>query len=512
VPVVDGDGDGFAADRDCDAADPRVHPGAADPPYDGVDSGCDGGEEWDLDGDGARPEAYGGGDCDDRDPAMHPLAPRVCGNGVDDDCDAAWDCDLRGLTEVRSVADGEYRFFPISGAGHDVDVGDVDGDGLADLLVGSAEADHSWVFRGPLQGVHDQEETVASMDGGYGTSFGDFDGDGRVDVVTSSQPIFGVAVTRVWLATGLAGPPHAQLEYGVYTGLLDPPTTGDLSGDGVDEVVVAVRDCAILNYSEVSRDCLAVLSPPFADPLREEDFVAVVREDLPVPTGNMAAHARADLTGDGLPDLALTNGASVDDGDTIYVLESPIPPGEIAPEAVGSFVDPALVPGPGGAQICQVSSGDLDGDGQADLMALFSNGSPNTGYASVLLGPIPAEGATLADAWAVADHVNAFDAVIPGDLDGALGPDLVVSTNFHQLDDEEETANYVLVYYSPEGVLSSADAVIQDNGFSVGRVLAAPGDVDGDGLADFVIGAPGLAVDAVEFGGAWVINGQPTGF
>ncbi len=42
---TDRDGDGFGAHfggRDCDDGDPRVHPGAADPPGDGIDQDCDG--------------------------------------------------------------------------------------------------------------------------------------------------------------------------------------------------------------------------------------------------------------------------------------------------------------------------------------------------------------------------------------------------------------------------------------------------------------------------------------
>ena len=48
--------------------------------------------EVDLDGDGHAAWADGGRDCDDADPAVHPGAPEVC-NGIDDDCDQQVDDD-----------------------------------------------------------------------------------------------------------------------------------------------------------------------------------------------------------------------------------------------------------------------------------------------------------------------------------------------------------------------------------------------------------------------------------
>ncbi len=86
VPDADGDGYTIAA-GDCDDADPAVNPGAAEVWYDGVDSDCDGGDDFDADGDGAGSDAFGGADCDDADPAVGPAATETPGDGVDQDCD-----------------------------------------------------------------------------------------------------------------------------------------------------------------------------------------------------------------------------------------------------------------------------------------------------------------------------------------------------------------------------------------------------------------------------------------
>ena len=108
--TVDGDGDGFTTDEDCNDADPTVHPGA-DEACDGVDNDCDGETDegtdntyyGDVDGDGfgdadttigacEPPSGYveNDQDCDDTDAEIHPDADEIC-NDLDDDCDGLID-------------------------------------------------------------------------------------------------------------------------------------------------------------------------------------------------------------------------------------------------------------------------------------------------------------------------------------------------------------------------------------------------------------------------------------
>jgi hypothetical protein len=117
----DADGDGFVpavfldlapvgtpADPDCDDTDAATYPGApGEVPYDGIDTDCDGRNDYDADGDGVVAAGYLGvgggtavalGDCDDTDPTVSPNAGEVCGDGVDQDCrgDDDYDCDRDG--------------------------------------------------------------------------------------------------------------------------------------------------------------------------------------------------------------------------------------------------------------------------------------------------------------------------------------------------------------------------------------------------------------------------------
>jgi len=67
--VYDEDEDGWEDNYDCDDTDPAVYPGAPDDWYDGVNSDCAPGSDYDQDGDGVDAETYGGSDCDDEDPS-----------------------------------------------------------------------------------------------------------------------------------------------------------------------------------------------------------------------------------------------------------------------------------------------------------------------------------------------------------------------------------------------------------------------------------------------------------
>ncbi|MCB9758949.1 MAG: hypothetical protein H6739_03845 [Alphaproteobacteria bacterium] len=94
APLLDDlDGDSWIVGLDCDDQVAAVHPEQGESWYDGVDADCDGEDDYDADGDGHRPSAYGGGDCEDNLADIHPGAEEVWYDGVDQDCDGASDFD-----------------------------------------------------------------------------------------------------------------------------------------------------------------------------------------------------------------------------------------------------------------------------------------------------------------------------------------------------------------------------------------------------------------------------------
>ena len=114
--VVDGDGDGYLAEEDCDDSSSTSHPGAIEL-CDGIDNNCDGQIDEgvtnlyyaDTDGDGYgaldntmeacdSPEGYipVGNDCDDTDANVYPSAPELC-DGIDNNCDGIADDGSQGV-------------------------------------------------------------------------------------------------------------------------------------------------------------------------------------------------------------------------------------------------------------------------------------------------------------------------------------------------------------------------------------------------------------------------------
>jgi len=153
----DADGDGFAVPGfpgavglygvgDCDDAEGTTHPGAEETWYDGLDSDCAGDDDFDADGDGHIPLAYGGTDCDDGSSMASPDAVfDECYDGLDSDCDghSDFDCDRDGYDDVAyggwDCDDTDGAAFP--GDGTTVDGPDLDCDGFVALEAGGEDCD-----------------------------------------------------------------------------------------------------------------------------------------------------------------------------------------------------------------------------------------------------------------------------------------------------------------------------------------------------------------------------------
>ena len=105
ILTIDDDGDGYTADGggeecliDCDDSNADINPGVSETWYDGVDSNCDGADDYDRDGDTYRHPASGDEitDCDDNNADAHPNAEEIWYDGVDGDCNSSDDYDQDG--------------------------------------------------------------------------------------------------------------------------------------------------------------------------------------------------------------------------------------------------------------------------------------------------------------------------------------------------------------------------------------------------------------------------------
>ncbi len=481
----DGDLDGWDSIRcggeDCNDATYLANPDAPEI-CDGMDNDCDGFVDgptaqnkptWFLDADG---DGYGdpaetlasctaldgyvnnGLDCDDGRTLVGPGATEVC-DGLDQDCDGQID---EGAPLAPSwFPDGDGDGFGRQGS-TPVTVcqapdGHVDNDADCD----DSEPEVHPGAEDPCDGRDSDCDGIVEF-----PWYRDFDGDGHGDatfVMDACEPAAGF----------VAGDDDCDDD--------NPdvhPGHPEVCGDGVEnDCDGAASECGLAG-----------------DLLVPEDATTTIAGD----SGGLhfgAALATGDLDGDGLPDLAASAPqlGSEDEGGAVYLFAGPPAGAAMASDADG------LVDGAGagwGFGATMASGHDVDGDGFDDLLVAAPGYDPaigEVGAGFVALFPGPLEGdLELADALATgageAGSGYGFGAALVPDLDGDGLADVAISAPWALggLGEVRVFSGAGLASLEP----ADADAVLVGGAGAFGWSLSGPGDLDGDGLGDLVVGAP----------------------
>ncbi|MCK6526380.1 FG-GAP-like repeat-containing protein [Myxococcota bacterium] len=493
----DGDGDGVPVPGDCDDTDPGVHPGAGET-CDGVDQDCDGvidggaadAATWflDWDGDGrgdggssvaacAAPPGWVGDstDCDDSDPRAFPGAWEGPLDGADQDC-APGD-DPASLSIAGAVFEGE---FPGDLAGAAVaSAGDVDGDGIDDVLIASTFAD--------------------SLDGSYSDV-------GRVYLFLAADLAAGFPFTPAGAHAVLAGSSAGAMA-GKAIG-----TAGDLDGDGLDEVVVGApgEDSGGDGAGMVYVVWGDALSAGGERPLGLAD--ARIRGPHPGAELGASVASAGDVDGDGVPDLLVgapgfQTGGSLAPGRAYVFSGALLAPGGLYTTGdAGTALAGEAADDRAGSAVA--AAGDVDGDGIPDV-AVGAPGNDANGDSSgrvyvllggSLLGAGPGT-VSLGSAHVVLNGGRAEQAGVSLaalDLDGDACGDLVVGAPGDAVYGDADPGRAYLVFGCE--VAAGGTATLPDlpgtvsllgESYGAAGVAVASGDVDGDGVDDVAVGGPG---------------------
>lgn len=231
-------------------------------------------------------------------------------------------------------------------------IGDIDGDGLPDLVVANTGSASYSIFRntstsGTISFAAKVDITGAGTNP-YDVTIGDIDGDGKADLVVANYAANGISVYR---NTGVVGTIAfaAKVDYST----VDSPTSvslNDLDGDGKLDIAVA----GFLNTNTAS--LFRNTSTPGTVSLASRIALTTGVEPRSVASG--------DLDGDGKPDLAVANGGS----NTMSIFRNTSTVGALS---FDTKVDVAT-----GTAPFSVAIGDIDGDTKVDLaVANFSAGT-----------------------------------------------------------------------------------------------------------------------------------------
>lgn len=450
------------------------------------------------------------------------------------------------ITEGKGGFGGDLRFSEFGASL--ANIGDVDGDGIADLAVGAHFDDDGgfdsgavWVLLLDGDGTVKGEQKISEVAGGFGgevdnidrfgsgvAGLGDLDGDGVPDLAVGVQADDDGGTNRgaVWVlflnadgtvkaeqkisstSGGLTGPLEDGDNFGI-----DVASVGDLDGDGTTDVAVGAwgDDDGGVNHGAVwvlflnadgTVKAEQKISPTvggFEGDLVDGDFF-----------GSSTA-AVGDLDGDGITELAVGAYVKNDGGPdrgAVWVLflnnDGTVKAEQKISATAGGFggqLDDGDLFGIGLGGL-----GDLDGDGAPDLAVGAANdddGGPNHGAVWILFlnidGTVKAEqkvsdtaggfGGVLAD-------FNGFGVSVAalGDLDGDEFPELAVGAN----QDNQTGAVWVLSLNDGgvsaacpadvvrDGVVDSSDlnAVLAEFGQASGAGCVP--DINGDGAIDSI--------------------------
>lgn len=443
---------------------------------------------------------------------------------------------------LQSDVKEQYMGWAVDGAG------DLNGDGYSDIIVGSNVGSNGnnvneglvWIFRGNATGLTNifahrlEQNQNGAQFGSSVAGAGDINGDGLDDVVIGAHrfdlncpspcddgAVFiyygsNVNMNRPLFngAGSLTNPTYSQRFNSTDTSFRTGwavAGAGDVNGDGYSDVIVGDwRD----NIGGQNNEGIALVFHGSAAGLITTPATVIQNNQSNSWLGRSVSSA-GDVNGDGYADVLI--------GASQYSVGSVVLQGAVylhlgGPTGISPNFFIRYTGGVGGALLGESVSvaGDVNGDGYSDFIAgAYRQGIG--GAARIYLGgtyvmapTAPAIGtiSPINFAPGPANSLMGFSVANAGDVNGDGYSDVIVGAP--EASNGQANEGLAFLYYgSATGLAATPDVTLEMNlaNARFGYSVATAGDVDGDGYADVIIGAP----QAGGTGRAYIFRGGPGG-
>ncbi|BAZ48272.1 putative outer membrane adhesin [Nostoc sp. NIES-4103] len=455
---------------------------------------------------------------------------------------------------INGINTGDFSGGSVSGAG------DINGDGIDDLIIGASGADpngqsdagSSYVVFGSSGGFG-ASFNLAELDGSNGfvingidardrsgtsvSDAGDFNGDGFDDLIISARYSYTYAYTygadESYVLFGSSSGFDASLNLSSldgsngfvinYTPASSVSSAGDINSDGFDDVIIGKRGFIVdegYNYTIISSGSSYVVFG---------NSSGFTNRSLIGSAGNSVSSA-GDFNGDGFDDLIISARYAQSYRGSSYVVFGSISgiSSSDLPSLNGSngFVINGINIGDNSGYSVS-NAGDFNGDGFDDLIigapGADFNGQFDAGQSYVVFGSSSGFDASLNLAELdgsngfVINGINTGDfsgrfVSSAGDFNGDGFDDLIISAPGADPNGQNNAGQSYVVFGS-SSVFASLNLSSLDgsNGFVIngidaddrsGSSVSSAGDINGDGFDDLIIGAGGADPNGQSFAGS----------